>query len=168
MANNCSVEGVVTAGFAPGGNELRQTWPLLLPGVVGVITGGLVAAAVAHAPTSATVWLAAYLVLVVGVAQLALALGQALLTSAAAVDTARIRFQSLLFNLGSLGVMAGTVGGSFLLVVAGTLLFFGALGAFLPAVHGIRRDYAAQAYRALIALLAISALVGLLLSWLSV
>ncbi|MDZ7786918.1 MAG: hypothetical protein U5K73_01890 [Halofilum sp. (in: g-proteobacteria)] len=153
----------MTASFAPRGDDLRQAQLLLVPGVIGVITGGLIAAAVAHAPTSAMVWLVAYLVLVVGVAQLALAIGQALLTSPA-VGTAQIRFESLLFNLGSAGVMAGTVGGSFPLVVAGALLFFGALGAFLFAVHGIRRGYAAHAYRALIAFLAISALVGLLLS----
>jgi hypothetical protein len=158
-----SVGAVVTTGFSASVTDLRRAWPLLAPGVLGVISGGLIAAAVSHAPTSGTVWLAAYLVLVVGVAQLALGLGQALLTSVA-VDTARVRLQSLLFNLGSAGVMAGTVGGSFLLVVAGALLFFGALGAFLLTVHGIRRGYAAHAYRALIAFLAISALIGLLLS----
>lgn len=153
----------VTAAFVTRTTELGRAWPLLVPGVAGVITGGLIAAGVAHAPTFATVWLAAYLVLVVGVAQLALALGQALLTSAA-VSLARIRLESLLFNVGSAGVIAGTIGGGFPLVVFGTVLFVGALGAFLLAVRGTTGGHAVHTYRALIALLTISALVGLLLS----
>jgi hypothetical protein len=75
----------VPTGFSASVTDLRRAWPLLAPGVLGVISGGLIAAAVSHAPTSGTVWLAAYLVLVVGVAQLALGLGQYLLKLAIAV-----------------------------------------------------------------------------------
>ncbi|WP_070987488.1 hypothetical protein [Halofilum ochraceum] len=148
---------------APSATDLRRAWPLLVPGVVGVIAGGLIAAGVAPAPTSATVWLAAYLVLVVGVAQLALAIGQALLASSS-VGIARVRFESLLFNLGSAGVIAGTIGGGFVMVVLGTVLFVGALGVFLLAVYGTAGGFAVHAYQVLIAFLSISALVRLVLS----
>ncbi len=153
----------MTADFATSATELRRAWPLLVPGAAGVIMGGLIAASVAQDPTFATVWLAAYLVLVVGVAQIALAIGQALLASPA-VDIARIRLESVLFNVGSVGVIVGAIGGGFVFVVFGTVLFIGALGAFLLAVRGPTGGYAVHAYRALIALLSISALVGLLLS----
>lgn len=152
----------LTADFATSATELRRAWPLLVPGVVAVIAGGLIAAGVAHAPTSATVWMAAYLVLVVGVAQLALAIGQALL--APPVGIARIRLESLLFNIGSVGVIAGTIGGGFVMVVLGTVLFVSALGAFLLAVRGATGGSAVHAYRILITFLSISALVGLVLS----
>lgn len=165
MARNdrCGAGACVTAGLAASATGLRRSWPLLVPGAVAVITGGLIAAGVAHDPTSATVWLAAYLVLVVGVAQLALAIGQALLASPT-VSIARIRLESVLFNVGSAGVIVGTIGGVFVPVLFGTLLFFGALGAFLRTVRATVGDCVAHAYRALIALLSISALVGVLLS----
>lgn len=150
-------------GLAVSATELRRSGPLLVPGLVGVITGGLIAAGGARAATPAIVWLVAYLVLVVGVAQLALAIGQTLLASPV-VSIARIRLESLLFNMGSVLVMAGTIGDSLALVLLGTVLFVGALGAFVLAVRGTSGGYVAHAYRGMIALLAISALVGLLLS----
>ena len=153
----------MTHDLAVTATGLRRSRPLLVPGLAGVVTGGLIAAGVAHAPTSATVWLTAYLVLVVGVAQLALAIGQALLASPV-VGVARIRLESLLFNVGGVVVMAGTIGDILALVLFGTLVFVGALGAFVLAVRGTDGGYVAHAYRGMIAFLAISAVVGLLLS----
>lgn len=162
-AGPSAMQGPASGDPAVSAAALRRAAPLLVPGVAGVTSGGLVAAGVAHAPTPAAVWLAAYLVLVVGVAQIALALGQALLASPAA-GSAWIRLESLLFNVGSAGVIAGALGAGLAIVVLGTVVFLGALVAFLLAVHGRGGGYAVQAYRALIGVLAVSAAVGLLLA----
>lgn len=55
--------------------------PFVVLGAACVVAGGLVAAAVAMAPSQLGSWAAAYLVLVGGVAQVALGAGQALLAS---------------------------------------------------------------------------------------
>lgn len=150
-------------GFAVSAGDLRRASPLLLPGVFGVSGAGLIAAGFAHAPTSTVVWVVAYLVLVVGSAQLALAIGQMLLVAPAPSIT-RITFESALFNLGSAAVIAGTISESFPVVLFGTVLFTGALGVFLLTARGAPSDYGVFAYQALIGFLAVSAFVGLYLS----
>src|SRR6185312_9648817 len=59
--------------------RLRAARPFLLTALLALLFAGFVAAAIAHAPTRSLVWMVAYLVLVAGVAQGVLGLGQALL-----------------------------------------------------------------------------------------
>lgn len=118
---------------APSGDRwLLPVWPWLTFAVVTTIAGGLVAAAVAHAPTEKPVWASAYLVLVAGLGQAGLALGRGLLASRPPTSGAMAR-DFVVFALGNAGVIIGTlvdvtwlvdVGGA-LLVVALALMIWG-------------------------------------------
>lgn len=143
------------------------TWPSAAPfmqiAVLAIVSGGLIAAAVAHAPTPHAVWLVAYLVLVVGVAQFALGAGQAWL--AAVPSSARLRAgECLLFNAGNALVIAGTLWRHVAWVIVGALLLVAALGLFFRGVRRARGGLWLYAYRTLLVLLGASALVGVLLA----
>lgn len=88
----------------------RAARPFAWLGIAAVITGGLVAAAVAHAPVQKLVWMSAYLVLIVGVAQIVFGAGQAALSSPVA-SPGWIAGEWIVFNLGNAGVIAGTLAG---------------------------------------------------------
>ncbi|WP_146135373.1 hypothetical protein [Antricoccus suffuscus] len=88
--------------------ELSTASPILVVGVLGVLAGGLLSAATASAPTRHIAWAVAYLVLVVGVAQLCLGAGQALLAERPPRWSVTIA-ELVLFNLGNAGVLIGTV-----------------------------------------------------------
>src|SRR5699024_650605 len=111
------------------------------------------------------VWLVAYLVLVVGVAQYALGLGQARL-AARAPSLLFIALEWFVFNLGNAGVIAGTLAGHFHWVVAGSILVIIAMLAFAWGALGNRHHPLWRVgYYALVALIFASALVGLVLSF---
>lgn len=141
----------------------RSVWLFAATGAVAIIVAGALSAALAHAPTRAAMWLTAYLVLVVGVAQLALGVGQARL-ALRPPPAMLLGSQWLLFN----GANALVVGGRLMAradaVVAGTVLLALALGLFLRGVRGAGGDWLLWVYRLLVALLACSALVGVGLS----
>ncbi|MDN5770907.1 MAG: hypothetical protein L0H24_08450, partial [Microlunatus sp.] len=77
-------------------------------GLAAVVAGGLIAAAIAHAPTQPLVWLVAYLVLVVGVAQAALGVGQHRLADHR-LTTTQLWTEFALYNLGNAAVIVGTL-----------------------------------------------------------
>lgn len=138
----------------------RLAAPFAITGAAAIIGGGLLAAAVARHPTQTLVWLSAYLVLVVGVAQLAFGTGQVLL--ATRLPGARwIAAEWLALNLGNLGVTTGTLARSFALVSVGTLLFAAAIAGFLAGTRVARRSGWLLAYRAGLALIFVGSLVGL-------
>lgn len=128
-----------------------------------VVAGGLIAAAVAHDPTEHTVWMVAYLVLVVGVAQFALGAGQSVLAmdkpSAGLVAT-----ECVVLNIGNAAVIAGTLSGRFPAVAVGGLLLIVALALFLYAVRKAHSHYLLYAYRALLIFVGLSAIIGLTLA----
>lgn len=129
-----------------------------------IVAGGLVAAITGPAGFVNGSWVAAYLVLVVGVGQLGLGVGQALL--AADVPSGRRRgWQLVVYNLSSIAVVVGTLTDSVAIVVAGGAMLFIALMLFLAAVRrsGEHRRHLAI-YRLLLATLAVSIPVGLSLS----
>lgn len=133
-------------------------------GLAAVIAGGLIAAAVAHAPTKPLVWLVAYLVLVVGVAQAALGVGQHQFADHP-LTPARVWTQFALYNLGNAGVIAGTLLDLPLLVNVGGVLLFVALIGFLLGSRGTGTPGTLRwLYRILIVLLLISVPIGLLLA----
>lgn len=138
---------------------IRRALPFWVLAVFAVIAGGVLAAALAHAPTRLAMWLVAYLVLVVGVAQAALAAGQAWL---APVPPSRrlVLGQWLLFNAANGLVAGGTLLARRAWVAVGTLLLVAALVLFLRGLRGAVGGWPVHAYRALVFLLGCSALVG--------
>lgn len=141
----------------------RAAKPFAVLGVVAVITGGLVAATAAHHPTQLIVWMAAYLVLVVGVAQIAFGACQAWLSERVPAAS-WLASEWIVFNLGNAGVMAGTLSGLFALVIAGTVLFAAGIALFLFGTRGSLRNGWLISYRVLLGLIFLSSLVGLALS----
>jgi hypothetical protein len=130
-----------------------------------IVAGGLVAAVTAPTGFPAGSWVAAYLVLVAGVAQIGLGAGQSLF--AVRVPSPPVVVSELLaWNVGSAAVITGTLIGSALVVGVGGLGLAVALGLFLYAVRRSRRGrrWQLMLYRALTALLAVSIPVGLFLS----
>lgn len=141
-------------------NRLRVVVPFVLMGMAAIIIGGLIAAAVAHEPSRHWVWLAAYLVLVCGVAQCALGVGQALLAPRAP-GSIRLWCEWGLFNLGSLAVIVGTMLPRFLVMLGGTLALLLALALFMHAIRRAMRTRLRRAYESVLAVVALGALVGL-------
>ena len=137
----------------------RAVRPFAWLGVAAIIAGGLVAAAVAHRPVQQLVWMSAYLVLIVGVAQIVFGAGQAWL-SERAPSRSWVAGEWVIFNLGNAGVIAGTLAGSFDLVAAGTALFALGIALFLRVRGGTHRAWL-LAYRILLGLIFLSSLVGL-------
>ena len=130
-----------------------------------IVAGGLVAAVTAPTGFPAGSWVAAYLVLVAGVAQIGLGAGQSLF--AVRVPSPPVVVSELLaWNVGSAAVITGTLIGSALIVGVGGLGLAVALGLFLYAVRRSRPGLRWQLmlYRALAAVLAMSIPVGLFLS----
>lgn len=139
--------------------------PFAVTGAIGVLAGGLLAAAIAApAPTRHGVWAAAYLVLVLGVAQIVLGVGQAVL--AAQPPTARgAAVTAALFNGANIAILVGIVTDRILLFDAGSVLLLLTLVLFLHGVrHSARPGWALYAYRGLVALLMVSIPIGLLIT----
>ena len=137
----------------------------LVTALLAIIAGGLIAAVTAHAPAHRVVWMVAYLVLVAGVAQMVLGLGQALLPQRLPSAPWRIS-EWLLFNAGNVGVIVGTLAGLAGLVSLGTALFIVSLILFFFGVARAQGGWPLRVYQILLAIVCIGALVGLLLSWL--
>ncbi len=137
--------------------------PFLIVAALAIIGGGAVAAAMAHAPSRKLFWMVAYLVLVVGVTQAVLSVGQALLATRETPVSARV-LEWVMFNLGNAGVIGGTLGSSRALVWVGTLLFAASLAVFLLATRRVRGGWPILAYRTLLVFIGGSAVVGLVLA----
>ncbi|TAL73411.1 MAG: hypothetical protein EPN56_08010 [Rhodanobacter sp.] len=134
-----------------------------LAAVSALIAGGLIAAVIARAPTQPLVWMVAFLVLVTGVAQMVLALGQGLLPEH--LPSARWRAgEWWLFNLGNLGVIVGTLRTQPLCVTVGTALFIASLVAFYLGVRGGKAGLLLHAFRTVLVVVCAGACVGLALS----
>lgn len=138
--------------------------PFVATGALAILAGGGIAAAIAHDPARVLVWMVAYLVLVAGAMQVVFGAGQAWL---ATVRPGRglVWSQWVLFNLGSVGVVAGTLGQRVAVVAAGTLLFMAALAGFFLGTRRCRWRGWGAVYRVLLGLVFLSACVGLALSF---
>jgi hypothetical protein len=131
--------------------------------------GGLVAAAAAVAPFEHGSWLAAYLVLVAGVAQVTLSVGQATLAPRPTA-TRTLVVELIAWNTGNAAVVAGTLAGLTLLVdIGGALLLLtlvllvGAVRGAGPGVNRTRR-WTVHAFRLLVLCLLVSIPAGLWLA----
>jgi hypothetical protein len=105
------------------------TWAFTAVAGTMIVAGGVVAAINSAAPFAHGSWLAAYLVLVGGVAQLLLGVGCLVLPEPRL--SARLRRAQLgLWNLGNVAVTGGVLGDLLGLVAAGSVMVLGALAGF--------------------------------------
>ena len=146
----------------------RATLPAALLGAAAVVAGGILAAATASASSQLAVWATAYLVLVVGVVQVALAVGLGLL-AARPITGAMLASAFGLYNLGNAAVLAGTlldgiVGGSVWIVDLGGALLVAAMALLLYCVRGARRSPLLAAYAVVVAVILVSTPIGLVLA----
>jgi hypothetical protein len=150
-----------------------MSWPLFTIGAVGIVAGGLVAAATAPSASEHGSWAAAYLVLVVGVAQIALAAGQAAL-SADLLSGRVVGLEAGGWTVANALVIAGTLAGIDALVYVGGALLVVALAIFAYAVRGTAGSLPRLAdqhmrwllytFRAVVFLLLVSIPIGLVLA----
>lgn len=141
------------------------TLPFAAFGAACVILGGLVSAAIAPTPTEHGSWAVAYLVLVGGVAQVALGAGQALLAPTAPSRHV-VRSEMAGWNTGNAAVLAGTlVGFAWLTDIGGAILVV-SLALVISQTRGAARRPAwpLYLYRGLVTLLLVSIPVGLVLA----
>lgn len=149
--------------MSDAGDRWHAAEVFVATGAVAIIAGGLLAAGVAHHPPQLLVWMSAYLVLIVGVAQIVFGAGQARL-STIVPEPGWIAAEWIVFNLGNAGVVAGTLLGWFAMVLAGTVLFAAGIALFLAGTRGGARGGWLMGYRILLGLVFASSLVGLGLS----
>lgn len=142
---------------------LRPALPFAVTGTAYVIAGGLVAAATAPTPSEHASWAAAYLVLVAGVTQVALGVGQSLL---ATPSRHAVVGEFVAWNVGNVAVLAGTMAGVTPAVDVGGILLVVALVLWISAVRGVRpaSGWGLHLYRLLVGLMLVSIPIGLLLA----
>jgi hypothetical protein len=140
----------------------RWSIPLLI-GTACIVAGGFVAAVTAASPSEKGAWVAAYLVLVVGVAQIALGAGQAWLAREAP-PAGVVAAELAIFNLGNAAVIGGTLADTTWIVDIGGVLLIAALTMYLGATRSARGGWPLLVYRVLIAFVLISIPVGLMLA----
>jgi len=131
-------------------------------GACAVVTGGLVAAITGPLALSSGSWVAAYLVLVVGVAQCAFGVAQAVLAPRPLSQTL-FWVELGCWNVGSAAVIAGTLIAHPLVVDVGGVMLVITLALLLRTTFrsGSTRRWLLWAYRALIVVLLVSIPIGL-------
>lgn len=158
------------AGGDTYGDDLIARWPAARPfvvvGSVCTIAGGLVAAVTRPTGFEPGSWLAAYLVLVGGVAQIALGVGQAWLAGEPPRQ-AEVRAEVVTWNLAVASTVAGTLVPAPILTTLGGIATVVALGRFLAGVRtvGVASRTARTLYRGFAAIVLVSTPVGLALAW---
>ncbi len=149
-------------------SDLTQRWPSALPfvaiGSIAIISAGLAAALTASMPSYLASWAVAFLVLVAGAAQIALGLGQALLTSE--VPSGRlVTAELMLFNLGNAAVLLGSLLNISLLTLIGSASMLIALAVlFWTTRSSTRGIWLRYAYWILIAVLFVSVFIGVVIA----
>lgn len=140
--------------------------PFFVIGVAGIISGGLVAALTRPAGWEHGAWAAAFLVLVVGVGQIGLAVGQAAL-GPRDPDPSRVAAELVTANAGAGLVIAGTLLPSPVATTVGSVSFAMALVLFARGTRGGRGfAWPRRCFLALLSVLAAGVPVGIALSWL--
>ena len=150
-------------GEAPVASASRPG-PFSILGAASVIVGGLVAAVTSPLHLAHGSWAAAYLVLVNGVAQIALGTSQAAL--AGTPTRATVIGEVAAWNAGSALVIGGTVMRLPLIVDVGGLLLVIALVMLIATVRGKTAgpQWALWTYRLLLVIVLVSIPVGLVLA----
>lgn len=154
---------------------LLERWPAARPfvfiGAVAIVVGGAVAAVTRPTGFDLGPWLAAFLVLVGGVAQIALGAGQAWVADRVP-PSATVRSELAVWNIGLAATVAGSLLAAPALTAAGAMAVLVALTLFLTATRPHRDEpapiaprWARVLYPLGIAVVLISTPIGLVLSW---
>jgi len=143
----------------------RLALPFALMGTACVVSGGLLSAVTASAPSQHTAWISAYLVLVAGVAQVGLGVGQWLLARSRP-SGGIVAAELVGWNLGSAAVIVGTLVDAVRLVDAGGVLLVLALVLVVHATRGSTSSWrwTRYAFRGLVVILLVSIPIGLVLA----
>lgn len=158
----------VSQRYEPLGLEVRCRWsvPFFAVGTASIVAGGLVAAVTRPTHFELGPWVAAFLVLVVGVAQIALGAGQAWLADRQP-SSAVIGIELLTWNVGAAGTLVGQLIEVPILTTTGAVATIVAVAFFLQATNtsksGPRR--ALRTYRAVAAIILVSTPIGVFLAW---
>jgi|GEM_PF-728902 len=147
-------------------SHVAVPWPATVAGTAAfatvgaamVVAGGIVAAINSPAPFVHGSWLAAYLVLIAGVAQIGLGAGRAALPLVARGPRAA-RAELWLWNAGNAGVVAGVFLDAPAVVVAGSVALLAALASFAAGTRGAGSPGVAV-YRLAIVVLTTSVFIG--------
>jgi hypothetical protein len=144
----------------------RPARTFVVIGSIFVVAGGLVAAVSGPTSFERGSWLAAYLVLVGGVAQIVLGAGQAWLADRVPPDRST-RFEAWSWNAGVATVVIGTLASMPVLTSLGGLASAAALWLFLAGVRTVRpaSRVVALLYRGVAAIVLVSIPVGIALAW---
>ena len=139
--------------------------PFAVAGAGAIVAGGVLASAIAApAPTRHGVWAVAYLVLVLGVGQLVIGAGQALL-AAEPPTPGRAAIIAAAFNVSGAAIVLGVVTDHVVVFEAGSALLFVVLAAALYRVRrSAQRGWALWIYRLFIAALIVSIPIGMLIT----
>jgi hypothetical protein len=143
----------------------RSAIPFLSVGGASVVAGGLLSAATAPTPGYTASWAVAYIVLVAGVAQLVLGIGQAKL--APHQPSGRIlALESVSFNLANVAVLAGTVIGAAWMVDIGAAFIVTALVLFIWSVRGTgsANRWMLYGFRAVVVIVLVTTPIGLVIA----
>lgn len=146
--------------------DQRATFkPFAVAGAGAIVAGGVLASAIAApAPTRHGVWAVAYLVLVLGVGQLVIGAGQALL-AAAPPTPGRAAITAAAFNVSGAAIVLGVVTDRVVVFEVGSALLFVVLAECLYRVRrSARRGWVLWAYRLFIAALMVSIPIGMLIT----
>lgn len=140
--------------------------PLLIAGGLAIVAGGLIAAVTGPTAWDHGSWVAAFFVLVAGVAQIGIAAGQARLAPNPATS-AFIAVECVAWNAGCLLVVTGTLLSSPATVTVGSMLLVAALGMSMFAVRGAggQPPLLFWSYASLLTVLLASIPVGITLAW---
>lgn len=152
--------------LSSGQRDWSGAGPFVAIGTICVVVGGLVAAVTGPTGFEDGSWMAAYLVLVGGTAQIALGVGQSIV--GAGPPRARARRTELIgWNIGVIATIAGTLVAEPLLTTIGGLATAVALVAFLT-VRPERPQSVGWmniGYRVLVGVVLVSIPVGVTLAW---
>lgn len=141
-------------------------WPFLVVGAASIVVGGIVAAVTRPTGFSLGSWLAAYLVLVAGVAQIALGVGQAWLAGEAP-RRADVTIELVAWNSAVVATIVGTLVAAPLVTTIGGFALVVALMCFLVGVRtaGGSSNPSLMLYRYVLTIVLVSTPVGLVLAW---
>jgi hypothetical protein len=153
-------------------DRLVACWPVARPfvviGAACIVAGGIVAALSRPTGFDLGPWLAAFLVLVGGVAQIALGGGQAWLAVEPPTPR-RVAIEAATWNVGLAVTIVGSLAGVPVVTTLGGIAVLGSLALFLDAVRHAgatsRAPLARKLYTAVTAVVLVSTPIGLALAW---
>lgn len=153
----------VIVDTALSGARWRTASSFVIFGFAAIAAAGLLAAVTASIPQRQILWAIAYLVLVVGIAQIGLGAGQAWLAERP-IGAPLLTAQFVAFNLGNAGVIGGTFADTSLLVDAGGAALVVSLILFVRGTRASTTSWLKTVYWILLVILIVSIPIGLILS----